>query len=193
MHRRKAAGLLARDPDEYSREIVRKIVLGETMNDVVERPDRIIAVTTSPLPGGSWVSIHEDVTERRRAEKRIEYLKHHDALTGLPNREAFEARLREQLAKATENRDAFAIVCIDLDRFKDQRRVRPCCRRRAVAEVARGCSGLPSERSWRGSAATNSWSSSADGPQPAGAEALAERCCGDCRRIEIEGHSCASD
>jgi diguanylate cyclase len=118
MHRRQAAGLLARDPDEYRLEIVRKIALGETMSNVVERPDRIIAVTTTPLPGGSWVSIHEDVTERRRAEKRIEYLKHHDALTGLANRESFEAKLQQQLAKAAESQDAFAILCIDLDRFK---------------------------------------------------------------------------
>ena len=158
MHRRKAAGLLARDPDEYSHEIVRKIVLGETMSDVVERPDRIIAVTTSPLPGGSWVSIHEDVTERRRAEKRIEYLEHHDALTGLPNRESFEARLREQLAKATENKDAFAILCIDLDRFKGVNDVfGHAVRRRAAAGDRQAARRTPSAmRSWRGSAATNS-------------------------------------
>jgi diguanylate cyclase len=118
MHRRKAAGLLAPDPDEYRLEIVQKITSGETMSNIVERPDRIIAVTTTPLPGGSWVSIHEDVTERRRAENRIEYLKYHDALTGLPNRASFEARLQEQLAKAGESADTFAILCIDLDRFK---------------------------------------------------------------------------
>jgi diguanylate cyclase (GGDEF)-like protein/PAS domain S-box-containing protein len=120
MRLRKAAGLLARDPDEYRRDILGKIRSGETMSNVVERADgRTIAVTASPLSGGSWVSIHEDITERRRAENRIEYLKHHDALTELPNRASFDVRLKEQLAKATESTDAFAILSIDLDRFKE--------------------------------------------------------------------------
>jgi diguanylate cyclase (GGDEF)-like protein len=120
MHLRKAAGLLARDPEEFRLEILGKIQSGQTMSNVVERTDgRVIAVTSSPLPGGSWVSIHEDITDRRRAENRIEYLKHHDALTELPNRASFDVKLQEQLAKATESTDAFAILSIDLDRFKE--------------------------------------------------------------------------
>jgi diguanylate cyclase (GGDEF)-like protein len=90
------------------------------VRNVVERADgRVIAVTTSSLPGGSWVSIHEDITERRRAENRVEYLKYHDALTELPNRASFDARLQEQLAKASESADAFAILVIDVDRLKE--------------------------------------------------------------------------
>jgi diguanylate cyclase len=120
LQRRKGAGLLARDPEEYGTEILRKIRSGEVMNAVVEQDNgRAIAVTTCPMPGGAWVSMHEDVTDRRRAEERIEYLKHNDALTGLPNRVSFDAKLREQLGKAAEDRDLFAVLCIDLDRFKE--------------------------------------------------------------------------
>jgi diguanylate cyclase (GGDEF)-like protein len=71
------------------------------------------------MPGGSWVSTHEDVTDRRRAEERIEYLKHHDALTGLPNRVSFDAKLEQQLGQATEDKAVFAVLCVDLDRFKE--------------------------------------------------------------------------
>ena len=90
------------------------------MHGIIERPDgRSIAVTSCPMPGGSWVSTHEDVTERRRAEEQIEYLKHHDALTGLPNRLSFDAKLQKQLSEAVEDKGVFAVLCIDLDRFKE--------------------------------------------------------------------------
>jgi diguanylate cyclase len=120
LQRRKAAGLLARDLEEYRQEILQKIASGEVMNAVVERADgRAIAVTSCPMPGGSWISIHEDVTEQRQAEKRIDYFKRYDALTGLPNRASFDARLEEQLNDAADHKDAFAVVCVDLDRFKE--------------------------------------------------------------------------
>lgn len=61
----------------------------------------------------------EDVTERRRNEKRIEHLALHDPLTDLPNRAALHAHLTETLKSATENDTEFAVLCIDLDRFKE--------------------------------------------------------------------------
>ena len=60
----------------------------------------------------------EDVTERKRAEERIAYMAHHDALTDLPNRAAFTEHLASTLDKAKANEN-FAILCIDLDRFKE--------------------------------------------------------------------------
>jgi diguanylate cyclase (GGDEF)-like protein len=50
------------------------------------------------------------------SERRIHYLAHFDALTGLPNRAAFRDRLDEVLAS---EREAAAVICIDLDRFKE--------------------------------------------------------------------------
>jgi diguanylate cyclase (GGDEF)-like protein len=83
-----------------------------------ELPDgRVIAISRQPMPDGGWVAVHEDVTERRRAEARIAYIAKHDQLTGLPNRVLF----REQLDKALHNAQPdskFALFCLDLDGFK---------------------------------------------------------------------------
>jgi diguanylate cyclase (GGDEF)-like protein len=78
---------------------------------------RTIAVSQRWMRGGGWVAVHEDITERRRAEAKIAHLAGHDLLTNLPNRVLF----REHLDKAflTLNREqAFAVLCLDLDRFK---------------------------------------------------------------------------
>ncbi|TCP35140.1 EAL domain-containing protein [Sphingomonas sp. BK235] len=58
------------------------------------------------------------VEQRRRAEKRIEFLAHHDMLTGLPNRLLFEERLAHDLARATRTGERVAVFAIDLDDFK---------------------------------------------------------------------------
>ncbi len=59
-----------------------------------------------------------DVTERRRAERRIAHSALHDALTDLPNRTALDERFRQVLERAEETGDPFAVLCFDLDRFK---------------------------------------------------------------------------
>lgn len=59
-----------------------------------------------------------DVTEQRRAEARIAHMAHHDALTGLPNRVLFRARLGEAIARLRETGRGAALLCLDLDHFK---------------------------------------------------------------------------
>jgi diguanylate cyclase (GGDEF)-like protein len=120
VHHRKAMGSLTRDADEYRTALLSAIGRGEATGWVMESPDgRAIAVTNRPMSGGSWVATHEDVTERRRAEQRIEYLAHHDALTELPNRAAFNEQLDKQLKASAGAGTTFALLCIDLDRFKE--------------------------------------------------------------------------
>lgn len=61
-----------------------------------------------------------DLRSRREAEAHISYLAHHDALTALPNRRSFNARLDHQIAATDINGENFvALLCLDLDRFKE--------------------------------------------------------------------------
>jgi len=78
----------------------------------------VISVSQQPMPDGGWVSTYEDITERRRSEERIAHMAHHDALTDLPNRTLFRARMDEALAARRGSKSAFAILYLDLDNFK---------------------------------------------------------------------------
>lgn len=78
---------------------------------------RIIAIHHQPMPDSGWVSTHEDITERRRAEAQVIHMARHDALTGLPNRILFRQRLDQALASTCFNQYC-AVLYIDLDRFK---------------------------------------------------------------------------
>ncbi|HET7528595.1 MAG TPA: EAL domain-containing protein, partial [Burkholderiaceae bacterium] len=62
--------------------------------------------------------VSRDVTPRKQAEARIQYLATHDSLTGLPNRVMFGELLNHVLATARRNERKFAVLFIDLDRFK---------------------------------------------------------------------------
>jgi diguanylate cyclase (GGDEF)-like protein/PAS domain S-box-containing protein len=59
-----------------------------------------------------------NITERKRAEERVQYLANYDVLTGLPNRFLMQDRLTQVIAHAYRNRLRAALVHIDLDRFK---------------------------------------------------------------------------
>lgn len=59
-----------------------------------------------------------DITERRRAEERAQYLANYDVLTGLPNRFLMQDRSTQAVAQAHRNRLRVALMHIDLDRFK---------------------------------------------------------------------------
>jgi diguanylate cyclase (GGDEF)-like protein/PAS domain S-box-containing protein len=65
-----------------------------------------------------WQGVMIDVTERKRAEKQVEYLAFNDQLTGLPNRTTFEQLLGLDLARARRHGLAVAVLYMDLDNFK---------------------------------------------------------------------------
>ena len=68
--------------------------------------------------GDIIVSIARDITERLAAEERIQYLGTHDGLTSLPNRVMFSQLLNLAIAHARRHNRSFAVMFIDLDRFK---------------------------------------------------------------------------
>jgi diguanylate cyclase (GGDEF)-like protein len=60
----------------------------------------------------------EDITDRKVAEERVQFLAFYDALTGLPNRTLLQDRLATALAGARRRKDKIALLFLDLDRFK---------------------------------------------------------------------------
>jgi len=71
--------------------------------------------------GADWiiVGVIRDITERKEAEKRLIQMAHYDALTALPNRTLFYKNLTRILNRATDRGWSGALLCIDLDHFKD--------------------------------------------------------------------------
>ncbi len=59
------------------------------------------------------------IRERWKAEDQIRFLAMHDPLTGLPNRVQLQNRLEQALARAKRRETLLAVMCIDLDRFKE--------------------------------------------------------------------------
>jgi diguanylate cyclase (GGDEF)-like protein/PAS domain S-box-containing protein len=85
---------------------------------------RIVTTTRLPIRDANGeaqylLTVVDDRTHRKRAEAQIAHMAHHDALTGLPNRTAFNACV-ESTIETTANEDKpFALMCLDIDRFKE--------------------------------------------------------------------------
>ena len=71
-----------------------------------------------PYVDQNILAMVSEITDRKRAEKRIRRLAFYDNLTGLPNRQAFRYQVDGLLAEARSTDSRVAIVYIDLDNFK---------------------------------------------------------------------------
>lgn len=63
-------------------------------------------------------SVATDITEHKLTEERIQRVAHHDSLTGLPNKLLFNDRLSQAITLAKRDSRKFALLYLDLDRFK---------------------------------------------------------------------------
>ncbi len=107
------------DAGEYFARLIADLQHGRSHTAEVEMGDQIIAVHDVPLGGDLFLSTQEDITSRVKAERDVAYLAQHDLLTDLPNRTSFQAKLDETLAQARSRNEPFALLSVDLDRFKD--------------------------------------------------------------------------
>jgi diguanylate cyclase (GGDEF)-like protein len=83
------------------------------------RPNGVILeIRSMPTPEGGFVRTFTDITERKRSEARIAEMATHDELTGLANRTLFRERVNQALDRAQRYDLPFALLMLDLDRFK---------------------------------------------------------------------------
>jgi len=114
----RAGTLVGSDGDQFVEATCAATDQKETMLRLVELQDgRVLSIIFQPLANGGWVSTHEDVTERRRAEARIHHMARHDPLTDLANRVLLKERIAEAL-KLVRRGESVAVMSLDLDRFK---------------------------------------------------------------------------
>jgi diguanylate cyclase (GGDEF)-like protein/PAS domain S-box-containing protein len=76
-----------------------------------------VASTDPQFAGEIYVA--RDITERKRAERRIRYLARYDALTKIPNRMQFQHLLQQAIARARRVGQGVALLYIDMDHFKE--------------------------------------------------------------------------
>ena len=68
---------------------------------------------------GDCIYAAQNITERRKAEKRIRYLARIDALTKVPNRMQFQHLLQRAIARARRSNKSLCLFYIDIDKFKE--------------------------------------------------------------------------
>ena len=136
------------------------------------------------------LSVVDDVTERRRAEMRISYLAHNDSLTDLPNRATFVEALDKTHDEAAKTGTPFAILCIDLDRFKEANDVHGhLIGDSLLREAARRLKSVAGSAFLARVGGDEFTLILTDGPQPDAAKALGERLIAAFQDdFEIDGH-----
>jgi diguanylate cyclase (GGDEF)-like protein/PAS domain S-box-containing protein len=116
------------EPHEWA--AARAIEKGETSIEeeieieCVDGTHKIILNSALPLNGSEGnrsgaIIVNQDISERKSAEERIQWLAHFDTLTGLPNRSLFTDRINHAISMAQRSEEQLAVLFLDLDHFKN--------------------------------------------------------------------------
>jgi diguanylate cyclase (GGDEF)-like protein/PAS domain S-box-containing protein len=98
-----------------ARETVLRTASGQTIP--VSMANSTITSEDPQFQGNIYVA--RNITERKRAERRIRYLARYDTLTKMPNRMQFQHLLQQAIARSRRAQHSLALLYLDLDRFKE--------------------------------------------------------------------------
>ncbi len=105
----------ASNPASEARETVLRTATGQTIPvSMAGSP-----ITTEDPQFQGTIYVARNITERKRAERRIRYLARYDTLTKMPNRMQFQHLLQQAIARSRRNNRSVALLYLDLDRFKE--------------------------------------------------------------------------
>jgi diguanylate cyclase (GGDEF)-like protein/PAS domain S-box-containing protein len=142
---------------------------------------RIVKTTRLPVADADGkplylISVIRDLTDRKRHEQQIAHMAHHDPLTDLPNRAAFNQCIAATLDMAKAAGDSFALLSIDFDHFKSVNDVFGHAVGDALLREVAGRMQQASQGAFLARIGGDEFHViTPTGPQPATAEALAEK------------------
>ena len=140
------------------------------------------------------LSLIDDVTDRKQAERKMAHIREHDALTGLPNRTGLAKHLGTKLDLAKRVNVSFALLAIDLDRLTVVNDVYgQAIGDGLLREISRRLRAS-SEGHFLAHLGSDEFVLTADGPQPATAEQLCDRLLAAmAKKFQIDGHQLAAN
>ncbi|PWV64659.1 putative bifunctional diguanylate cyclase/phosphodiesterase [Plasticicumulans acidivorans] len=118
--------LMPADAHALSHELGESISAGQVLvretailrRDLQRTPAEIVARPIEYHGRACALAVVRDISTRKRNEARIRRLAYYDVLTGLPNRQLFDEHLQQAIQRAAREQTQFAVLFIDLDRFK---------------------------------------------------------------------------
>ena len=188
------SGTYIKGQDQKLMEVGKPLFIDEHAIVTPGNGTRIVTAARLPVAGPDgkpqyFITVLHDITERKRDEQRIAHMAHHDPLTDLPNRAAFNECIAATIELAAASGESFALLSIDLDRFKTVNdvfghSVGDRLLREVASRLALACQGAFLARV----GGDEFYVITATGPQPATAEALAEKLCAALdTEIDIDG------
>ncbi len=98
---------------------VRELTIGTRSGQIIPVSLAGSRMEAGPGDPATRLFVARDITNRKRAERRIRYLARYDTLTKVPNRLQFQHSLQQAIARARRNGRSLALLYLDLDQFKE--------------------------------------------------------------------------
>ncbi|WP_245629823.1 sensor domain-containing protein [Domibacillus robiginosus] len=115
--------LVSKRTFSYAAGYLERGFAGEQVNFELTLLEFVLLVHLSPLFENGKVTevigTAIDITERKETERQVKKMAHYDDLTGLANRRQFQKKLTETLHHSAQSQESFAVMFLDLDRFKN--------------------------------------------------------------------------